>query len=186
MVDCRRMALTGRWIVLGLLLAVARGPEIQDLSIMASGGQVLVSFRFVDAMTPEVRERIDSGLPTSFIYELELMRDRKHWWDRGLQASRIEVVTMYNAVTHEYLVNTKHDGRLIGSQTVRDPADLERDMTEFVSFPAFVVDAEGDPGRFLVRARAELGLGAMLGFIPYQRSTGWLESNKIRLVPRLP
>lgn len=180
------MTFFGRWLLLGLVLATPRGPEIRDLSINATGGQVLVSFRLDGGMSPEIRERIESGLPTSFVYELELMRDRKHWWDRGLRSSRIEVVAMYNAVTHEYLLNTKHDGRLIGSETVRDADELESTMTEFVSFPAFVIEPTPDRGRFLVRARVDLGVGAMLGFIPFQRSTAWLESNKVRLSAGAP
>ncbi|MGE0640276.1 MAG: DUF4390 domain-containing protein [Thermoanaerobaculia bacterium] len=175
-----------RWLLLGIVLATPQVPEIQGLSIMATGGQVLVSFRFEGGMTEEIRERIDSGLPTSFVYELELMKDRKHWWDRPLKSSRVEVVAMYNAVTHEYLLNTKHDGRLIGSQTVREVDELERAMTRFASFPAFAVEAGAEPGRYLVRARVELGLGAMLGFIPYQRDTPWRESNKIRFTPAAP
>ena len=139
--------------------------------------------RLEDGLTPEVRERIDSGLPTTLAYELELMRDRKRWWDRGVESSRLEVVAMYNAVTREYLVNTKHDGRLIGSRTVRQRDDLERSMTEFVDFPAFAVgaDPEGERrDRYLVRVRVDLGPGSFLGFIPVERSTPWVESNKVR------
>jgi len=86
-------------------------------------------------------------------------------------------------VTREYLVNTKQDGRLIGSRTVRELDELERVMTELESFPAFVLDADPDAERrtrFLVRVRVDLGAGAFLGFIPIQRSSAWIESNKIR------
>jgi hypothetical protein len=172
-----------RWLLLGLLAVAGQGPEIRDVRIAASGGQVLLSFRFEAGLTPDVRERIESGLPTSLVYELELMRDRKHWWDRGIESSRIEVVAMYNAVTREYLVNTKHDGRLIGSRTVRELDELERVMTEFDSFPVFVLEAESSRTRFLVRVRVDLGAGAILGFIPIQRSSDWIESNKIRFLP---
>lgn len=170
-----------RFLVLGLLLAVSGEPAIEDLQLTVNGGRVLVSFHLANGLDAETRERIASGLPTSFIYELELMRDRKHWWDRGLDSTAIEVVAMYNAVTREYLVNTKQGGRLIESRTVRDEIELERAMTVFESFPAFNLDADRDRARFLVRMRVDLGPGAVLGFIPYQRSTPWLESNKVRI-----
>ena len=168
-------------LMLGLLLAPPGEPAIEDLRVSVDGGQVLVGFHLANGLDPETRERIDSGLPTSFLYELELKRDRKHWWDRGLDAAALEVVAMYNAVTREYLVNTKQGGRLIESRTVRDEEELERAMTVFENFPAFTLDADRDNSRFLVRMRVDLGPGAMLGFIPYQRSTGWIESNKVRL-----
>lgn len=173
-------------LLVGLLAAASTGPEIRDLSIAASGGQVLVSFRIEDAFTPELRERIASGLPTSLVYELELLRDRKRWWDRGVDTSRIEIVAMYNAVTDEYLVNTKHDGKLIGSRTVREVAELERAMTELGAFPAFAVEPESARTRYLVRARIGLGAGTFLGFIPYQRTSPWIESNKVRFSPPEP
>lgn len=175
------MVVWSRFLILGLVLAASAEPAIENLSVTVNGGQVLVAFQLVNGLDAETRERIESGLPTSFIYELELMRDRKHWWDRGLEATVLEVVAMYNAVTREYLVNTKQGGRLIESRTVRDEVELERAMTVFEGFPAFALEGDQDHSRFLVRMRVDLGPGALLGFIPYQRSTPWRESNKVRL-----
>ena len=183
-----------RWLGTGLLAvavfaaaaapaAPGGEPRIQEVRIAVAGGEILLSFRLEDGLTPEFRERVESGLPTSLAYEIQLMRDRKRWWDRGIESSRLEVVAMYNAVTREFLVNTKHDGRLIGSRTVREHPDLEKAMTEFVAFPAFAVgaDADGDRrDRYLVRVRVDLGPGSFLGFIPVERSTPWIESNKER------
>ena len=169
------------FLLLGLAMAVSGEPVLDELQVTLDGGQVLVGFHLANGLDAETRERIASGLPTSFVYELELKRDRKHWWDRGLDATVLEVVAMYNAVTREYLVNTKQGGRLIESRTVRDEVELERAMTVFESFPAFTLDGDRDNSRFLVRIRVDLGPGALLGFIPYQRSTAWKESNKVRL-----
>jgi hypothetical protein len=183
------MPLLARWLAFGLFLAVAQGsgePAIRDLSIATGGGQVLVSFRLEGGFTADVVERIESGLPTSLGYELELLRDRKRWWDRGVDSSRIETVAMYNAVTQEYLVNTKHDGKLIESRTVRELDELERAMTEFAAFPAFSVEAESPRERYLVRVRVGLGTGTLLWLIPYQRDSAWADSNKVRFAPPEP
>jgi hypothetical protein len=183
------MSLVGRWLLLALLVAAASGPAepaIRELSIATGGGQVLVSFRLEGGFTTEVVERIESGLPTSLVYELELLRDRKRWWDRGVETSRIETVAMYNAVTREYLVNTKHDGKLIESRTVREIDELERAMTAFEAFPAFSVEGEPPRDRYLVRVRVGLGSGTFLWFIPYQRDSSWADSNKVRFAPPEP
>lgn len=172
-------------LVAGLLAAVAapasaEEPAVTDLSITLSGFQVLASFRLQGGFGPDVRARIDSGLPTGIVFELELARDRKRWWDEVLASTRIEVVAMFNAVTREYLVNTKHEGKLIDSRTIRDPAELEVIMTRFQALPVFVLDEPSRRERYLVRARAELGTGNVLGFVPVMRSTAWVESNKVR------
>lgn len=169
-------------LLAGLLAAPAAAdePAVRELSIALDGVQVLASFRLAGGLTPELRERIESGLPTGFLFELELLRDRQRWWDESLESTRIEVVAMFNAVTREYLVNTKLEGRLIESRTLRDPDELERVMTRFQAMPVFVLRSPSRRERFLVRARAELGTGNLLGFVPVMRATPWVESNKVR------
>jgi hypothetical protein len=88
---------------------------------------------------------------------------------------------MFNAVTREYLVNTKHDGKLLDSKTVRDRAELEQTMTRIAAMPVFVLEQPSRRERYLVRARAELGTGNVLGFVPVMRATAWVDSNKVRV-----
>jgi hypothetical protein len=161
--------------------AVAAEPRIVDLRIVVDGVQVLASFRLEDGVSGSLLERIQSGLPTGLAYELELACDRKRWLDDELDEARLEVVAMFNAVTREYLVNTKLDGKLVDSRTLRDPGDLERAMTAFTALPVFTIRDTCARERFLVRARVELGTGQWLGFIPVLKRTDWVESNKIRV-----
>jgi hypothetical protein len=175
-----------RWPALfaaGVLAAAAAAaePRIRELSIVVDGSQVLASFALEEGFTPDLQARIESGLPTGLVYELELLRDRKRWWDAGVESARLEVVTMFNAVTREYLVNTKLDGRLTDSRTLRDAGDLERAMTRFTALPVFTLEPSADRRRLLVRARVALGTGHWLGFVPVARATDWVESNKIRV-----
>jgi hypothetical protein len=177
------MKLVPALLVAGALAASAAAaePRIRDFSIVVDGSQVLASFTLEDGFNQELLGRIESGLPTGLVYELELLRDRKRWWDDAIDSKRLEVVAMFNAVTREYLVNTKLEGKLIDSRTLRDTGDLERAMTRFTALPVFVVEASGDRRRVLLRARVQLGTEHWLGFIPVQRDTAWVESNKIRI-----
>lgn len=158
----------------------AAEPRINGLTIAVDGAQVLASFDLEGGFTPAVLERIESGLPTGFVYELDLARDRK-WFDDSIDSTRLEVVAMFNAVTREYLVNTKIEGHLIDSRTLRDASDLERALTRFTALPAFTLAPDARPGRYIVRARVELGTEQAFGFIPFLRTSEWVESNKVRL-----
>lgn len=177
------MKLVPALLVSGLLAApaVAAEPAVRDLSIALNGVQVLASLRLADAFGPEIQARLESGLPTGIVYEIELMRDRKRWWDESLSSTRLEVVALYNAITREYLVNTKLRGRLIDSRTVRDKSALEQAMTRFIAVPVFVLRDPSKTERYLIRVRAELGTGDFLGFVPIMRATPWVESNKVRV-----
>lgn len=168
-------------LLVGLAAAGAREPAIRDLSIALDGVQVLVSFRLEHGLSAELAERIESGLPSGFVYELELARDRKRWWDDGLASARLEVIAMYNAVTHEFLVNFKQDGKLVDSRVLTDRAELEQAMTRFSAQPVFTLEDPSPEERYLVRTRVELAPGSVLGFIPVRRATSWVESNKVRV-----
>lgn len=170
-------------LLLGLFLAFSTplgAAEIRHFAIELEEGQVLFSLRLEGAFHAKLLERVESGLPTTLIYELELSRDRKRWFDRNIGESTLTVVGIYDAVRREYLVNYKLDGRLLESRMVHDLAELEEAMTVVKRLPAF--SAEGLEGnqRLVAWARAELGSTNLLGFIPRRLTTDWAESNKVR------
>ena len=167
-----------------LLLGAAPAPaaEVRDLLPTVADGQVQVSFVLAGAFDDGVIARIDSGLPTSFVYRFELARDRKRWWDDGVAATTLEVVAMYNAISQEYLVNFKRDGKLVESRLARGKPELESAMTRFERLPLFAVaELRGGEARFLLRAKAELGTKTWLSFIPLHIDTDWAVSRKFRL-----
>ena len=150
-------------------------PRIVDFEIVNDNLQVKVSFRLVGAFDDVLKRRIESGVPTSLLYRVQLLRDRKRWFDKRVFSSTLQVIAMYNAITREYLINYKHDGDLIDSRLVRDPKELEAAMTEFESFPALTLDPESTDQRLLGRVRAELGTSTIFFFIPTTVTTPWAD-----------
>ena len=90
-----------------------------------------------DAFDEEFRRRLDSGLPTSLVYEIELTRERRLWVDKTVGRSRLQMIVMFNALTREYLLNQKLDGELIESRVVRDQEELRTAMTTLAALPVF-------------------------------------------------
>jgi hypothetical protein len=153
-------------------------PQIAELQIALAGDTAHVSLRLEGAFGPEVLERIESGLPTGFRYRLQLQRDRKRWWDARLLETRVEVLAMFNAVTREYLVNTKQNGKLVESRIARTVPELEAALTRIERLPAFSLATVRPGSRLLVKAQAELGARTVLSFIPTSVQTDWTESRK--------
>jgi hypothetical protein len=169
--------------VLALLLLRALplfAAEVRDLQPMVVDGRVEVSFQLAGAIDDGVMARIESGLPTAFVYEVALLRDRQRWWDDEVADATLEVVAMYNAISQEYLVNFKRDGKLVESRLARSRPELESAMTRFERVPLFTVaDLRGGPrSRFLLKARCELGTKTWLYFIPLHVETDWAQSRK--------
>ncbi|HUP23132.1 MAG TPA: DUF4390 domain-containing protein [Thermoanaerobaculia bacterium] len=156
-------------------------PAIRDLQIRRSDSQIRVSFQLVEAFDDEVRQRIESGLPTGFVFEAKLEKKRRWWFNDAVLRSRIEAVAMYNAVTREYLVNTKQDGRLIDSRVFTSLGDAQKAMSRVHDIAVFHLDAL-PRGRLTVLVRAELGSRTLLSLFPTTVHTNWAESEPFRLV----
>jgi Domain of unknown function (DUF4390) len=172
---------------LGLLALASQAraePEIKDLRAALDGDRVLATFTLAGALDGRLSQRIDSGLPTSILYEIELHKDRKRWYDNRLDRATLEAVAVHDAVARTYTVHLKLDGELIESRTVRDRADLEAAMTRIDGMPVFTLGAGTPHGRLLIKVRAELGSRTILSFIPAAIRTEWRDSNKFRYPPR--
>lgn len=184
-------------LVLLVLLALAAAPRaagqetggeprLAALTVAVDGNLARVGFRLDNAITPRFVERLESGLPTGFVYRLQLLRDRKNWFDRAVESSTLQVFAMYDAATRGYLVNYKLDGKLIESRPVRGLADLERAMTEIEALPAFELQGLPRSWRLLVRVQADIGARTIFGVLPSRIVTDWRESEKFRSLNPLP
>ena len=169
------------WKVLALVLvlpvsAAGAEPRIENLHVNRQDGRILVSFELLDALDAEMVERVDSGLPTELAFTLRLEHPRVWWFDRVFERATLQVLAMYNAVTREYLVNYKLDGRLIESRVVNDLEELKRAMTLIHSLPAFEIQEELPPTRMQLTVRAELGSKTFLFLFPNRIETNWARS----------
>ena len=155
--------------------ARSRDAGIAALSVVREGAALLVSFRLDRALDERTWEKIESGLPTGFTYDIQVQRLRRGWFDRRVGATRLQVVAMYNALTREYQVNFRRDGELYASRVVTSAEDLERALTVFERLPS--VEFEDDrAGRFVLRVRAELRSRTRLGLIPDRVHTAWVQT----------
>ena len=170
-------------LFLSLLAAGGREPaQIKGLHAHREESRVLVSFELVGAFDEPIVDRIQSGLPTQFRYEIRLERPRRFWLNNNLGRTTLEIAVTYNAVTQEYLVNTKQDGALIDSRIVSDPEELERAMTMVSSLQAFEVDGE-QRGRWFVAVRAALGSRHFMLLLPNTIHTNWARYRMAQTAP---
>ncbi|HEX7832906.1 MAG TPA: DUF4390 domain-containing protein [Thermoanaerobaculia bacterium] len=169
--------------VLALLLLTATfvaadppNPEIRNLAASATTGKVSVRFTLDGVFqNGEMVEALKSGLPTSFTYVIEIFRDRPNWFDDGIASARVEVITTYNSLTREYLLNYRRDRHLVRSETFTDLGQLERAMTSIDEHDLFDVGAR-KAYKLKVRVKADLMRGWLMYVIPWEVSTGWRES----------
>lgn len=164
-----------------LLLALdlsAQAPvaEIENLAATAASGKVSVRFALTGIFqNGEMVQALQSGLPTSFTYIVEIFRDRPNWFDEEVDTARIEVICTFNSVTREYLLNYRRERKLVASETFSDLASLERRMTQIDEPDLFEIGGR-KPYKLKVRVKADLMRGWLAYVIPWEVSTRWREA----------
>lgn len=163
--------------------ARAPRPAIDNLSASANAGKVSVRFSLANAFKDgEMVEALQSGLPTSFTYVVEIFRDRPRWFDDGIDRARIEVICTFNSVTREYLLNYRRDRKLVRSETFTDLAALVRRMTN-IEEPELFEIGQRKPYKLKVRVKADLMRGWVMYVIPWEISTRWKEARVTASAP---
>ena len=151
----------------------AADPTIEHLSATASGHEVSVHFSVAHAFErDQTLQGLQSGVPTSLSYVVEIFRDRPLWIDEGVARTHIEVIATFNSVTREYLMNTRRDRKLVRSETFSDLPALQRAMTT-IDEPNLFDAGKRAPYKLKVRVKADLMRGWLLYVIPWEVSTRW-------------
>lgn len=173
-----------------LLLSVAASaaaaappkPSIENLTAIAADGKVSVRFTLAGAFASgEMVEALQSGVPTSITYIIEIFRDRPNWWDDGIARAQIEVISTFNSVTREYLLNYRRDRRLVRSETFTDLTALQERMATIEEMDLFEIGRR-KPYKLKVRVKADLMRGWVMYVIPWEVSTPWREK-RVRSTP---
>lgn len=179
----RAIFLSGLIFSAAALFAATPKARIENLAATAANGKVSVRFSLAGAFEhPEMVEALQSGLPTTISYSLEIFRDRPNWFDDGIAAARIEVICTFNSVTREYLLNYRRDRRLVRSETFSDLAALERAMTH-IEEPDFFEIGRRKPYKLKVRVKADLMRGWLMYVIPWEISTRWQDTRVKKAEP---
>ena len=153
--------------------AFAADPAIDMLSAKAANHQVSVRFTMAHAFDrAETIQGLQSGVPTTLTYIVEIFRDRPLWFDEGISRERIEVIATFNSLTREYLLNYRRDHKLVRSETFNDLSSLQRAMTT-IDEPNLFDIGKRPPYKLRVRVKADLMRGWLLYFIPWEFSTRW-------------
>jgi hypothetical protein len=141
-------------VLVGAAAATLAAAQEIRVAPIARDGRVLVSFALAGAFSDEVTASIRSGLPTTFIYDVDLRRAATVWFDRTIASTRITVTVRYDNLTRRYQVSVAQDGRVEDTRVV-DAADaVRRAMTAFERLPLFGTSALEANAEYYVRVRA--------------------------------
>jgi len=161
-------------LALGILAAGDAGsPEIAGLSVTEHSGHYQVSFRLESAFDEEILSRIGSGMETTLVYQIEVLRRRRFWLDDRARQLRMETVVRYDSLSGQYSLGLKLDGEVQRSSTTDRPEEMRLWMTEIRGIDLGPVSAFVPQEDFIVRVKSDIRTRFVLLFIPWGRDTGW-------------
>jgi hypothetical protein len=154
-VDRRFVFSCVRVVVFAFILIAAVGAQAPEVSItpIARDGQVLVSFDLTDAFSSDVRDAIQSGLPTTFFYDVELRRGSA-FFDRTVAWVTVEAGVRFDNLTRRYQISRTVDGRVEDVRPTEDQDAVRRWLTHFEQVPLSNTSALETNGEYYIRVRA--------------------------------
>lgn len=159
--------------------AVAEDVELRiaQVETSLSGRDVRVSASLAPGLPPDVKRRLDSGLPTTVAWELRLFVCRDVWFDGLRDERRYGVTATYRPVSGDTLVERRLDGRLLETNVLPGREEAEKALSTLSGLPSFAMspDLAGRP--LVVKVRCLYGTNVSLGFVPTRSTTDWRRSS---------
>jgi len=144
------------FVMLVALVGVVRAADMDpDIHIMPleRDGQVLVSFDLSEGFTPEVRDAIQSGLSTTFSYDVELRRGAA-LFDRTVASVSIAATVRFDNLTRRYQMSRLVDGRVEDVRPSEDQEAVRGWMTHFERISLSTTSTLEANVEYYVRVRA--------------------------------
>lgn len=144
-------------LLLLFAFAGSQPPAEQTLKVasLPRDGQLLVSIKLDQGLTEEVRAAIRSGLPVSFVYNVDLRRSSVAWLDRTLASAVVKATVRYDNLTRRYHVSRTLDGRMDRAElTDREDVAWAWLTTQFDRLPLFRSETLEANAEYYLRVRA--------------------------------
>ena len=162
-------------VVVAVFCLALGGQAEQTLHVtpLPRDGELLVSFRLAQTLTPELRQAIHSGLLVKFVYTLDLKRSSAGWIDRTIATAQVTASVKYDTLLRRYHLSRTIDGRIDQSYPPTDSEEFAWSWVtaQFERMPLFRgvrLEANAD---YYVRVRAHSTAPSNASFVwPWQGS----------------
>ena len=134
--------------------ALAKKAYISGIVITNPEDHLMVYFSVNDCFTVEMNQAIESGLNTTFMFNIRLYEKRGLWWDRKIADLEISHSIKYDNLKKTYDVRlSEQENKII---TVRDFDEAERLMSDVMALKVTPLSNLRKGGRYKLQMMAEL------------------------------
>ena len=123
----RAVAATMVWVAAVVVLWAA---DVRVTPLVAEG-RVFASFVAGESYTPDVRESVQSGLPTTLTFTVELRESAFIFFDRTISAVTVASSIKYDTLTRAFQVSKMTGGQVFSSENTSNEDEARKWATEF-------------------------------------------------------
>jgi len=114
-----RSSIRNAWAVWGIVLllisilpgtAFSQKAEIRDVQVKGSSGTWKASFRVENCFSERMQEAIQTGIPTTFTFYLQIYQVKSWWRDEKMASLQFQHTVQYNPIRGEYQVTLGEKG----------------------------------------------------------------------------
>lgn len=184
----RQLALLLAMCLLFTSHAFAASPSIVNISVGNTGNVVTVDAALVDGFNESMLEAIESGVPISFTYEVELRQIVPLWMDSLVSKATVKNSVQYDTLNKVYSFSSA--GKNIKRKVItRDKALYQKLMLSLDHLPIASTYKLSMSEKYYVRIKASLEtdrfwfpFNYIFFFVPFNDvKTSWSESSPLRL-----
>lgn len=170
----------------GANTVLAIDANMAEVAVSQPKEHVMLSARLELPFEGKIEETIHSGIDTTFVFIVELLRERSVWFDEEIISHEITHTVKYDTLTKQYTlhnndVNNEH------SLVTTDFEEMKKWMTtlkraRLIAVKDIMADDDYATGSYYIRVMSEMEalempfpLGYILFFAPFQEfETPWV------------
>ena len=171
-------------------LVFAGTAEISQIQVSTQGKYVTVNAKLIEGFNEKILEAIQNGLPMTFKFEIELLRDDLII-DNVIRSRKLSHTVQYDLLKKEYRFTQK--GKNVNRKIItRKKTQYKQLMSTLKDIPIVPVYRLNPEEKYYVRVKAELdsressssAIKSLLFFVPFNDfKTSWAESPSITFDP---
>ncbi|MBI4388898.1 MAG: DUF4390 domain-containing protein [Nitrospinae bacterium] len=180
-------------LALGLTLglatpALAADPAIVNISVGNSGNLITMDATLADGFNDSVLEAIESGVPMTFTYHIELRQMETLWFDKLIGSATIENTVQFDSLKKVYRFSS--NGKNVKRKVItRDKTLYQKLMLTLENIPIASAYKLKPEDNYYIRVKADLEtdrlwfpFNHLLFFVPFNDfKTAWSKSSPLKI-----
>jgi hypothetical protein len=178
------------WFAFWVLVpqAIAAGPSVANIGVATKGNYIIMDAILTDGMEGKIREAIESGVPMTITFQIELRKQNSFWADPLVRANKVSHTVQFDSLKKVYRFSEM--GKNVRRKIITRKKDRYLALMQTLKSIPIAPTYQLDPGeKYYVRVKADLEMDRfwfpfnyLFFFVPFNDyETSWSQTSPLAL-----